>query len=323
VAIDPQGSIKALVGGRDYAKSQFNRAVVAHRQPGSAFKPFVYVTALESGMRPDTIRMDRPISINGWSPENSTKEYRGPVSLTTALALSLNTVSVALTQEVGANTVAATAHRLGITSPLTATPSISLGTSEVTPLELTAAYVPFSNGGHGILPHVIDKITTVDGKVLYERAGSGPGLVIDPRTVAMMNGMLKQTLAIGTGKSAQIPNWSAAGKTGTSQDYRDAWFVGYTGALTAGVWFGNDDGKPTSKASGSNLPALTWQHFMVDALAGRPAVPLPGDGSNGGGVIVASAPDGSFYVTDDPGNAAPSSASPQPFGGFFRRLFGG
>jgi penicillin-binding protein 1A len=215
---------------------------------------------------------------------------------------------------------------MGITSPLVATPSISLGTSEVTPLELTAAYVPFANGGHGIIAHVIDTITTADGKLLYQRAGSGPGLVVDPRIVGMMNGMLKQTLAIGTGKSAQIPNWSAAGKTGTSQDYRDAWFVGYTGVLTAGVWFGNDDGKPTSKASGSNLPALTWQHFMVEALAGRPVVPLPGDGGTvgaGGGLVVAAGPDGSYYVADDPGNAPAPGTDFTPFGGFFRRLFGG
>jgi penicillin-binding protein 1A len=324
VAISPDGAIKALVGGRDYGKSQFNRAVEAHRQPGSAFKPFVYLTALEGGLTPSTVRVDRPISINGWSPENSSKEYRGPVSLTTALALSLNTVSVELTQEVGPARVVATAHRLGITSDLNATPSISLGTSEVTPLELTAAFVPFSNGGRGIIPRVIDKIVTAKGRVLYQRAGTGPGQVIDPRVVGMMNAMLKETLAIGTGKSAQIPNWPAAGKTGTSQDYRDAWFIGYTGALTAGVWFGNDDGKPTAKASGSNLPAITWQKFMTEALAGKPVVPLPGDkGSLGGGMLIATGPDGSFYVTDDPGNPPAPGTDFTPFGGFFRRLFGG
>jgi len=281
----------------------------------------VYLTALESGLRPDTVRVDQPISIAGWSPENSGKQYRGPVSLTTALALSLNTVSVELTQEVGAARVADTAHRLGVTSPLTATPSISLGTSEVTPLELTAAYVPFANGGRGVIPHVIDRIATADGRVLYQRAGSGPGLVADPRNIAMLNGMLKQTLAVGTGKSAQIANWSAAGKTGTSQDYRDAWFVGYTGALVAGVWFGNDDGKPTSKASGSNLPAVAWQRFMTDALAGRQPVPLPGDaGAPLAGFLVAGG-DGGFYV-DDPG-VAPRPGDFTPFGGLFRRLFGG
>jgi penicillin-binding protein 1A len=320
VAIDPTGAVKALVGGRDYSKSQYDRAIDAHRQPGSAFKPFVYLTALEDGLTPNTIRIDQPISVNGWSPEDSTKNYRGPVSLTTALALSLNTVSVELTQEVGADRVVQTAHRLGITSQLNATPSISLGTSEVTPLELTAAYVPFSNGGRGIIPHVIDKITTASGKVLYQRAGSGPGQVIDPRYVAMMNQMMEQTLLIGTAKAAQITNWSAAGKTGTSQDYRDAWFVGYTGALTAGVWFGNDDGKPTAKTSGGNLPAITWQRFMTDALANRPVVPLPGD-PGWSGLVIADAPNG-YYVSDDPATAPPADGG-QPFGGFFRRLFGG
>ena len=234
VAIDPTGAVKALVGGRDYATSPFNRAVDAHRQPGSAFKPFVYLTALEAGLVPETVRIDQPVSINGWQPEDYTKSYRGPVTLATALALSLNSVAAELTAEVGPQAVAATAHRVGITSPLMATPSISLGTSEVTPLELTAAYVPFSNGGRGVIPHVIRRITTTKGKVLYERTGSGPGQVIAPMYVGMMNAMLEQTLLVGTAKAAQIPGWPAAGKTGTSQDYRDAWFVGYTADLTAG-----------------------------------------------------------------------------------------
>ena len=158
--------------------------------------------------------------------------------------------------------------------------------------------------------------------MLYERQGSGPGQVIDPRYVGMMNQMMEQTLIVGTAKSAQIPNWQAAGKTGTSQDYRDAWFVGYTGALTAGVWFGNDDGKP-SKTSGGNLPAVTWQHFMTAALAGQIPVPLPdSNAADSGGLVVADVPNG-FYVTDDPGVAPSGGAPVQPFGGFFRRLFGG
>jgi penicillin-binding protein 1A len=208
----------------------------------------------------------------------------------------------------------ATARRLGITSPLNPTPSISLGTSEVTPLELTAAFVPFANGGRGVMAHVIDRIVTAWGTVLYERTGSGPGQIIDPRSVAMMNGMMKETLSVGTGRSAQIAGWPAAGKTGTSQDYRDAWFIGYTGALTAGVWFGNDDGKPTARASGSNLPAITWQRFMTEALAGEPVVGLPGDPGFDGGIVVAGGAD----YTDNP---APLFT--EPFGGFFRRLFGG
>jgi penicillin-binding protein 1A len=199
------------------------------------------------------------------------------VTLQTALSLSLNTISVQLVSEVGPAAVASVAHRLGIASPLTATPSIALGTSEVTPLEMTAAFVPFSNGGRGVIPYAIRRITTARGKVLYQRSGSGPGQVIDPACLGMMNSMMQATLTVGTGRAAQLPGWPAAGKTGTSQDFRDAWFIGYTAALTAGVWFGNDDGKPTKKASGSNLPATTWQRFMVEALEGVPIAALPGN----------------------------------------------
>jgi penicillin-binding protein 1A len=226
---------------------------------------------------PETVRIDRPVTIRGWSPENYSRKYLGPVTLQTALALSLNTVSAQLTEEVGPAAVAATARRLGITSTLLATPSIALGTSEVSLLELTGAFVPFSNGGAGVLPHVIKRITTADGKVLYERTGSGPGQVVDPAYVGMMNSMLKDTLARGTGRKAAIADWPAAGKTGTSQDFRDAWFIGYTADLTAGVWFGNDDSKPTKKASGSNLPAIAWQRFMTEALQGLTVADLPGN----------------------------------------------
>jgi penicillin-binding protein 1A len=276
VAIDPTGAVKALVGGRDYATSPFNRAVDAHRQPGSAFKPFVYLTALEAGLIPESVLIDRPVSINGWRPENYARDYRGPVTLKTALALSLNSISAQLTEMVGPQAVADTARRLGINSPLMATPSIALGTSEVTPLELTAAYVPFSNGGRGIIPYAIKRITTAKGEVLYERAGNGPGQVIDPIYVGMMNAMMSATVTSGTGKSAAIAGWPAAGKTGTSQDFRDAWFIGYTGALTAGVWFGNDDNKPTKHTTGGSLPAATWRRFMSEALAGQAVADLPG-----------------------------------------------
>jgi penicillin-binding protein 1A len=277
VAIDPDGAVKALVGGRDYATSPFNRAVNAKRQPGSSFKPFVYLTALEDGLIPETVRVDQPVSIAGWKPQNYGKDYKGPVTLTTALALSLNTVSAQLTAEVGPQAVVATAHRLGISSPLEATPSIALGTSEVTPLEMTAAFVPFSNGGRGIIAHVIDRITDDKGNVIYQRSGSGRGQVIDPLYVGMMNAMLEQTVLSGTGQRAKIAGWQSAGKTGTSQDFRDAWFMGYTAALTAGVWFGNDDDSPTKMASGSNLPAVAWNRFMTQALKGVQPANLPGN----------------------------------------------
>jgi penicillin-binding protein 1A len=275
VALDPDGAVKALVGGRNYADSQFNRAVAAKRQPGSAFKPFVYLAALERGLTPDTVREDAPISIKGWNPENYSREYFGPVTLTKALSLSLNTVAVRLGLEVGPRTVARVAHRLGIASDLEPNASIALGTSEVTPLELVAAYAAFANGGIGVQPHVIARVRTANGKLLYTRKNASFGRVIDPQYVAMMNAMMQETLLTGTAHKAELPGWQAAGKTGTSQEWRDAWFVGYTSYLVAGVWLGNDDGAPTKKVSGGNLPVEIWSRFMKAAHQGVPIAALP------------------------------------------------
>ncbi|MFZ1964982.1 MAG: penicillin-binding protein 1A, partial [Roseiarcus sp.] len=275
VALDPDGAVKALVGGRNYADSQFNRAVAAKRQPGSAFKPFVYLAALEKGLTPDTVREDAPISVKGWNPENYSREYFGPVTLTKALSLSLNTVAVRLCLEVGPKTVARTAHRLGVASDLEPNASIALGTSEVTPLELVAAYAAFANGGIGVQPHVIARVRTANGKLLYARKNASFGRVIDPQYVAMMNDMMQETLLTGTAHKAELPGWQAAGKTGTSQDWRDAWFVGYTSYLVAGVWLGNDDGAPTKKVSGGNLPVEIWSRFMKAAHQGVPVAALP------------------------------------------------
>jgi penicillin-binding protein 1A len=275
VALDPSGAVKAMVGGRNYADSQFNRAVAAKRQPGSAFKPFVYLAALEKGLTPDSVRDDAPISVKGWNPENYSREYFGPVTLTTALSLSLNTVAVRLGLEVGPKTVVAVAHRLGISSDLDPVPSIALGSSEVTPLEMVSAYAAFANGGIGVQPHVIARVRTAGGKQLYARRNASFGRVIDPQYVAMMNAMMQETLLTGTARKAELPGWQAAGKTGTSQDWRDAWFVGYTSYLVAGVWLGNDDGSPTKKVSGGNLPVEIWSRFMKSAHAGVPVAGLP------------------------------------------------
>lgn len=276
VAIDPDGAIRALIGGHNYAESQFDRAVAAKRQPGSAFKPFVYLTALERGLTPDSIREDAPINVRGWRPENYEHRYLGPVSLTKALSLSLNTVAVRLGLEVGPAAIIRTAHRLGITSDLQANASIALGTSEVTPLELVSAYTTFANGGIGVQPYVITKIRTADGRLLYQRRPRTGTQVIDPRYVAMMNRMMEQTLLSGTARRAHLPaGWQAAGKTGTSQDYRDAWFVGYTSHLVAGVWVGNDDNAPTKKVTGGSLPVEIWSKFMTAALQGVPPAGLP------------------------------------------------
>src|SRR6202042_642974 len=254
VAMTPDGVVRALVGGRSYAESQFNRAIAAKRQPGSAFKPFVYLTALEHGLTPDTVREDSPISVKGWKPENYEREYLGPVTLTQALANSLNTVSVRLTLEVGPNAVTRTAYRLGIESKLEPNASIALGTSEVSVLEMVSAYATFANGGLAISPHVVERIRGADGKTLYTRSSQALGRVVDGRYVAMMNAMMHETVASGTARSASLPGWQAAGKTGTTEDFRDAWFIGYTSHLVTGVWLGNDDNSPTRKAVGGGLP---------------------------------------------------------------------
>ncbi len=277
LAMSPDGAVRAMVGGRDYSTSQFNRAVNAFRQPGSSFKPFVYLAALEHGLRPETIRFDQPVNIDGWTPEDYTQDYLGPVTLEHALALSLNTVSAQLTAEVTPAAVVATARRLGIGSQIEPNMSIALGTSEVSLLEMTGAYATFANGGTGVIPYVIQTIRNDNGDVLYQRTASATGQVIQPQYVGMMNEMLGEVLRTGTGQHAVIPDWPAAGKTGTSQDWRDAWFIGYTAHLVTGVWVGNDDNSPTNRASGGNLPASVWSQFMTAAHQGVPVSPLPGN----------------------------------------------
>src|SRR5690349_21398049 len=281
VAMTPDGAVRAMVGGRNYSESQYNRAVTARRQPGSAFKPFVYLTAVEAGLTPETIRQDAPLNVKGWTPENYGHEYFGPVTLTQALAMSLNTVAVRLGLEVGAKNVVRTAHRLGLASKLEPNASIALGTSEVSLTELVGAYAPFANGGQGVSPHVVTKIRTTQGKLLYARQPDQLGQVIEPRHVAMMNTMMQETLISGTARKAEIPGWIAAGKTGTSQDFRDAWFIGYTANLVTGVWLGNDDNSPTRKTTGGGLPVEVWTRFMKAAHQG--ATPQPLSTSWGGG----------------------------------------
>ncbi|MCZ8375310.1 MAG: PBP1A family penicillin-binding protein [Beijerinckiaceae bacterium] len=276
VAMAPDGAVRALLGGRDYAESQFNRAIAAKRQPGSSFKPFVYLAALEKGMTPETVREDAPINIRGWKPENYTQEYFGQVSLTQALAMSLNTIAVKLNVEVGPRQVVRTAQRLGINSALKANESLALGTSEVTPLEITGAYAVLANGGTGVVPHAILEVKTTAGQVIYRRPPPALGQVVDPGHIAMMNRMMRETLVSGTARKSDIPGHPAAGKTGTTQDHRDAWFVGYTGQLVAAVWVGNDDSQPMKKVTGSGLPAEIWAEFMRQAHRGLPSHPLPG-----------------------------------------------
>ncbi len=276
VVMDGTGAVKAMVGGRSYRRSQFNRAVHARRQPGSAFKPFVYLTAIEQGYTPDSVEDDSPVRIGDYRPENYGRKYYGPVTLRKALALSLNTVAVKLCVAVGPENVVMTANRLGITSPLKPVASLALGSSEVTLLELTSAYVPFSNGGKAVVPYIVTRITTRDGRVLYERRGSGLGQVISEEDLGAMNDMMRAVITSGTGRRARLKGHEAGGKTGTSQDYRDAWFIGYTAQYIAGVWFGNDDNSPTRRVTGGSLPAQVWKSVMTEAHRGLPGLPLPG-----------------------------------------------
>jgi penicillin-binding protein 1A len=300
VAMSPDGAVRAMVGGRNYGESQFNRAVAAKRQPGSAFKPFVYLTAIERGLTPETIREDKPISVKGWRPENYSREYFGPVTLKQALAMSLNTVSVRLTLELGPTAVVRTAYRLGIASKLEPNASISLGTSEVSLIELVTAYASFANGGLAVVPHVVERVRLANGTLLYARPQQSLGRIIEPRYAAMMNAMMRETLLTGTAHNADLPGWPAAGKTGTSQDFRDAWFVGYTGHLVAGVWLGNDDASPTRRTTGGGLPVEIWSRFMKPAHQSVPVAGLPGlaDGPLSAGLL--------------PRAAAPSVAPPMP-----------
>jgi len=276
VAMDVDGTVRALVGGVDYAQSQFNRAVTARRQPGSTFKPFVYLAAMEKGYTPDTVADDAQFEYEGWSPANASGKYAGPVTLRQGLAYSLNTVSARLAIDVTPQVVVDTATRMGISTPMQAVPSIALGTQEVSLLELTGAYAPFANGGIGVIPSVITRIETSEGKLLYEAIPAGPGQVISPPIVAEMNDMLTTALEIGTGKKAHLNGWPIAGKTGTSQKARDALFVGYSSRMVTGVWLGNDDDTGTT-LSGGNVPTEVWSEFMTRAHQGLPVTPLPGD----------------------------------------------
>jgi penicillin-binding protein 1A len=320
VAMTPEGAVRAMVGGRNYAESQYNRAVTAKRQPGSAFKPFVYLTAIEAGLTPETTRQDAPLDLKGWKPENYTHEYFGAVTLTQALAMSLNTVAVRLGLEVGAKNVVRTAHRLGISSKLEANASIALGTSEVSLNELVGAYAVFANGGRGSTPHVVTRIRTAEGKVLYVRPTDQLGQVVDPRHVAMMNTMMQETLLSGTARKAEIPGWMAAGKTGTSQDFRDAWFVGYTANLVTGVWLGNDDNSPTKKATGGGLPVEVWTRFMRTAHQGVPMAALPNARQGGGFLtnLVQSASQVSAPAAPSAQAQAPVPLAPIPSGNAYR-----
>ncbi|MGH7046674.1 MAG: transglycosylase domain-containing protein [Stellaceae bacterium] len=287
VAMTPDGAVRAMVGGKSYDASQFNRATQAQRQPGSAFKPFVYLAGLEAGLQPTDHFVDAPIHIGSWHPRDYDGRYLGDMTMAEALARSVNTIAVEVALRAGIDNIVAVAHRLGITSPLTRDPSIALGSDAVNLLELVSAYAPFPNGGIGVWPYGIVEIRDSAGRVVFRRHGSGPGRVISPELDATMNRMLEGVIGYGTGRAASLPR-PAAGKTGTTQDYRDAWFIGYTAGLVAGVWFGNDDDTPMRNVTGGSLPAAAWRRFMLAATRPWPIRPLP-DGV-AAPVVAAAAP---------------------------------
>jgi penicillin-binding protein 1A len=274
IAMSPDGAVRAMVGGRSYNDSQFNRSTQALRQPGSAFKPFVYLAALERGITPYDRFVDQPIRIGNWQPRNYEGTYRGEITVTDAVAQSSNTVAAQVLQRAGVDNVIAVAHRLGITSELNRDASLALGTSEVSLLDLTTAYCAFASGGFAALPYGIVEIRDGRGAVLYRRTGDGGSRVISPELAGTMNELLAGVLSHGTGRAAALDR-PAAGKTGTTQDFHDAWFVGYTADLVTGVWLGNDDNAPMKHVTGGTLPARTWHTFMAAATQGMPVRPLP------------------------------------------------
>ncbi len=319
VAMTPDGAVRAMVGGRSYEQSTYNRATDAMRQPGSAFKPFVYLAAFEHGHAPDDVMNDGPIDIHGWKPSDYEGHFEGEISLTRAFAKSSNVIAAQLTNEVGAAVVAKTAHRLGIASPLEAVSSLALGTSTVTPLELTAAYVPFANGGVNTPPYGIIRIRTRNGKVLFTHRVDDPETVIAPLNLGQMTQLMVETVSTGTGKAARLEERPTAGKTGTTQDYHDAWFVGFTSDLICGVWIGNDDNSPMAKATGGGLPARIFHNFMETAEAGLPVKPLAGSAD-----VVATTP--STDTATNPSTVKPverPDEKPNDIGSLINKLFGG
>ncbi|MDB5446275.1 MAG: penicillin-binding protein family [Phenylobacterium sp.] len=275
VSVDGQGRIRAFVGGTDYATSPYDRAADARRQAGSSWKPFVYLTALETGLTPDSPVVDEPVTIANWSPRNFEEGFLGPITLQQALAQSINTVAARLADQVGRPNVAATAHRLGILSQVNTDPAMALGTSQVSPLEMAQAYAPFANGGQRVAAYGLERIRTAAGAVVYQhRAAPQPQVIANP-PLSELNQMLHAVVASGTGVRAAIPGRDVAGKTGTTSDYRDAWFCGVTGNLATVVWMGRDDNSPMRRITGGSAPAELWRSVMTAAFKRLPTGAIP------------------------------------------------
>ncbi|MBV8594247.1 MAG: transglycosylase domain-containing protein, partial [Caulobacteraceae bacterium] len=303
VALDGFGRVRAMTGGVDYGASQFNRAVSAHRQAGSAWKPFVYLAALEAGRTPDTLVVDEPVTIDGWSPRNFEPEYMGQVTLETALAHSINTVAARLADEVGRPAVAAAARRAGIVSAVNTEPAMALGSSLVTPLEMAQAYDAFANGGYRVSAYGIERIRTAAGHILYQHPAPALAPAIGNPALGELDGMLRKVVSAGTGVRAAIPGYDIAGKTGTASDFKDAWFCGFTGGLTAVVWMGRDDNTPMRGVTGGSAPAEAWRGFMRVAVKRLPHEAIPAG---------PPAPPPAAAIAAPPAAASGSAAPPTP-----------
>jgi penicillin-binding protein 1A len=333
VVMKPDGAVVALLGGTDYAESTFNRATQAHRQPGSAFKPFVYLAALEAGLTPWDVRDDEPVDIDGWTPTNFGGRSYGTLTLADALAHSVNTITANLAQEVGISTIVDAAARCGITSPLEQNASLALGTSEVTPIELTTAYAAFASGGMAVSPYFVTEVDGPGGAVLYKRKAAEPQRIIAEHVDKDLVAMLYGVVTSGTGRGASIPGHEAAGKTGTTQDYHDAWFVGFTADYVASVWVGNDDSTPMKVVTGGSLPATIWREVMVAAEKGKKSTPLDRSSPQApveDSMLDASEPETAPAAGDDESGRAPAESAEQrdnpgarrQGGNFFDWLFG-
>ena len=300
VSMARDGAVKAMVGGRDYVTSNYNRAVAARRQPGSSWKLFDYLAAIEDGVQPDDTIVDAPITIDGWSPHNFGNGYSGTVTVRQAFAQSINTVAVRLAQRVGFDTVADVARRFGITTPIDRRPAMSLGASDVTLLELTGAYAAVAGQGVETRPYAILKIATASGKILYTREAATPRVLVAPYVAAKMTDLLKAAVETGTGRNAQIGR-PLAGKTGTTSSYKDGWFVGFTNELTTGVWMGRDDARPVASLQGGKAPARAFAAYMARAVGGTPPAPLTTD---------VAAPDLGLEPDDQVYGLVPDAAAP-------------
>ena len=280
VAMDRDGAVRAMVGGKDYVASIYNRATQAVRQPGSAFKLFVYLSALESGMKPTDTIVDEPVTIDGWSPRNSTRTNLGPVTLREAFSRSINTISAKIGAQVGFSTIADMARRFGITTPISTYPSMVLGSSDVRLLDMTRAFASVSNKGVAVTPYGIRRVVTADGRLLYQREADEDRVLVAPWVAAEMTDLLQSAVLSGTGRAAQIGR-PVAGKTGTTSSNKDGWFIGFSSGLTTGVWMGRDDARPVGGLQGGTAPARAFHDFMSIAVANRPVeqfetqVPIP------------------------------------------------